>query len=252
MDADVRSNKPGVCPRCGMTLVLKIPERIEYPLEVTWTPPAPRPHEPLGTDFSRSPSRHRQHCRQLRNRARKVDASVRRQREPGVFLPRTSGSAKRRTLHSHVRSALRRHVSFACRFLSGGRDSATGRQHLLCRWPRTCRDARAFHRALPGYQLNRDSAHRAARAAGRSGKQAHLFAQSRAKISNAISAPGGTCSPPAADLIDLLHLHPFLVKGGDIQFNIIFPRPGLYRIWTQFQRSGTVNTTVFTLPVKAL
>jgi hypothetical protein len=42
------------------------------------------------------------------------------------------------------------------------------------------------------------------------------------------------------------------VRGGDIQFNIIFPRPGLYRIWTQFQRGGVVNTTVFTLPVKAL
>jgi hypothetical protein len=49
-----------------------------------------------------------------------------------------------------------------------------------------------------------------------------------------------------------LHVHPFLAKGGDIQFNLIFPRPGLYRIWTQFQRRGVVNTTVFTVPVKAL
>jgi hypothetical protein len=56
----------------------------------------------------------------------------------------------------------------------------------------------------------------------------------------------------SSDLIDLLHVHPFLVKGGDIQFNLIFPRPGLYRIWTQFQRSEVVNTTVFTVPVKAL
>jgi hypothetical protein len=56
----------------------------------------------------------------------------------------------------------------------------------------------------------------------------------------------------SSDLIDLLHVHPFLVKGGDIQFNLIFPRPGLYRIWTQFQRAGVVNTTVFTVPVKAL
>jgi len=56
----------------------------------------------------------------------------------------------------------------------------------------------------------------------------------------------------SADLIDLLHTHPFLVTGGVIQFNVIFPRDGLYRVWTQFQRSGVVNTVVFTIPVKAL
>jgi hypothetical protein len=55
------------------------------------------------------------------------------------------------------------------------------------------------------------------------------------------------------DLVDLLHLHPFLADGkGNMQFNIIFPRPGLYRVWTQIQRENTVNTLVFTIPVKAL
>ena len=56
----------------------------------------------------------------------------------------------------------------------------------------------------------------------------------------------------SADLIDLLHLHPFLSSAGNIQFNIIFPRPGLYRVWTQFQRESVVNTVIFTIPVKDL
>jgi hypothetical protein len=56
----------------------------------------------------------------------------------------------------------------------------------------------------------------------------------------------------SADLIDMLHIHPFLVNRGEIQFNIVFPRDSLYRIWTQFQRKGEVNTVVFTLLVKAL
>ena len=58
----------------------------------------------------------------------------------------------------------------------------------------------------------------------------------------------------SADLIDMLHLHPFLADPakGSMQFNAIFPRPGLYRVWTQFQRAGVVNTIVFTVPVKAL
>src|SRR6202158_5833037 len=39
MDKDVRSDKPGVCPRCGMKLVLGIPDDVEYPLELKIRPP---------------------------------------------------------------------------------------------------------------------------------------------------------------------------------------------------------------------
>ena len=57
----------------------------------------------------------------------------------------------------------------------------------------------------------------------------------------------------SSDLIDLLHLHPaFPKQGGTVQFNVFFPRPQTYRIWTQFQRKGVVNTVVFTVPVRAL
>jgi hypothetical protein len=52
------------------------------------------------------------------------------------------------------------------------------------------------------------------------------------------------------DLVDLIHTHPFLAGGPTIQFNAIFPRAGLYRIWTQFQSHGVVNTVVFTVPVR--
>ncbi len=42
----------------------------------------------------------------------------------------------------------------------------------------------------------------------------------------------------SGDLIDMLHVHPFLMSRGEIQFNIIFPREGIYRIWTQFSAAG--------------
>jgi hypothetical protein len=57
----------------------------------------------------------------------------------------------------------------------------------------------------------------------------------------------------SADLIDMIHIHPFLTdERAHMQFNVIFPRPGLYRIWTQFQRLGTVNTTQFTVLVDSI
>lgn len=57
----------------------------------------------------------------------------------------------------------------------------------------------------------------------------------------------------SADLIDVIHTHPFIADGGPrMQFNVTFPRPGLYRVWAQFQRRGHVNTVAFTLPVRPL
>jgi Heavy metal binding domain len=60
------------------------------------------------------------------------------------------------------------------------------------------------------------------------------------------------------DEIDMIHNHPIYVTDPDegaykqIQFNMIFPRAGIYKVWVQFQRAGVVNTVVFNVPVKNL
>jgi len=55
------------------------------------------------------------------------------------------------------------------------------------------------------------------------------------------------------DLLDVMHTHPLLADGGPrIQFNMIFPRARMYRVWVQFQRAGRVNTAAFNVPVAAL
>ena len=55
------------------------------------------------------------------------------------------------------------------------------------------------------------------------------------------------------DLIDTIHAHPSAADAnGKMQFDIFFPREAIYRIWIQFQRLGKVNTVAFTLPVKGL
>ena len=62
------------------------------------------------------------------------------------------------------------------------------------------------------------------------------------------------------DLVDAIHTHPAFGEapppdaGGSkrIQFNLIFPRESVYRVWVQFQRDGKVNTAAFNVPVKEL
>jgi hypothetical protein len=52
------------------------------------------------------------------------------------------------------------------------------------------------------------------------------------------------------DLIDAIHEHPIYADGKpEVQFNVFFPRAGMYRVWVQFQRNGVVNTAAFTVPV---
>jgi hypothetical protein len=55
------------------------------------------------------------------------------------------------------------------------------------------------------------------------------------------------------DLIDMMHEHPFIADGGpQVEFEIVFPRPGGYRVWVQFQSAGVVNTAHFDVPVSSL
>jgi hypothetical protein len=57
----------------------------------------------------------------------------------------------------------------------------------------------------------------------------------------------------SGDLVDLVHLHPVWEPyQNTVQFNMIFPRPGKYKLWAQFQRAGVVNTAPFELTVKSL
>lgn len=57
----------------------------------------------------------------------------------------------------------------------------------------------------------------------------------------------------SADLLDLVHAHPaWDPYQNQVQFNLIFPRPGQYTLWAQFQRHGIVNTAKVPITVTAL
>lgn len=55
------------------------------------------------------------------------------------------------------------------------------------------------------------------------------------------------------DLVTMIHGHPSIADGGKlIQMNVIFPEPGMYRVWAQVQRRKKVSTVPFTIEVKGL
>ena len=55
----------------------------------------------------------------------------------------------------------------------------------------------------------------------------------------------------SSDLVDAAHSHPAVqfssVNGPDVVFEAVFPRPGIYRMWVQFQRQGRVELAAFTV-----
>ena len=62
----------------------------------------------------------------------------------------------------------------------------------------------------------------------------------------------------SSDLIEMIHAHPIMDRdpeGTDykeVQFEQIFAREGIYRVWIQFQRKGIVNTVAFNVPITEL
>ncbi len=65
-----------------------------------------------------------------------------------------------------------------------------------------------------------------------------------------LGAPGHLVSV-SADLSAAAHSHPVVQDSptSDVAFQLLFPRPGMQRVWVQFQRRGRVITASFTIPV---
>jgi len=251
MDADVRSDKPGLCPRCGMKLVLKIPERVEYPLEVNCAPEPAQPQQPLQLTF-----------RVLQPDTGTIVNNFEIVHEKLMHLFLVSENLE---YFGHLHPTLQRDGSFtldvnlpyggmyrllADYYPSGGTPQlAVSTLFLTGRAP----DTKLVPSLAPCKSTNLTATLRTDPEELLAGLESRLtFSLSPTDNLQTYLGAWGHMLAASGDLIDLLHVHPFLVRGGDIQFNVIFPRPGLYRVWTQFQRSGEVNTTVFTLSVKSL
>jgi hypothetical protein len=254
MHPDVRSLKPGVCPRCGMTLVANLPDRIEYPLLMALNPSPPRAGKQIQFAFT---------VLDPKTGQRVKDFEVMHERLYHLFIV---SQDLQYFVHDHPEK---------------GADG-TFRFHTVLPRPEMYRILSDFYPSggtpqliaktvilpgavlTPGVKLQRDLA-------PKDGANMRISltmqpAQPVAGMKTLIffhldSADGlepylGSWSHMLAasdDLIDMIHDHPFVADGGpQMQFNMIFPRARTYRVWVQFQRKGVVNTAVFNIPVAEL
>lgn len=258
MDSDVRQQGPGKCPRCGMKLVAGLPDPLEYGLEVSLRPRQPRPgqrvklrfavkHPETGRPVSELELVHERvfHLfvisENLEHFAHEHPEPV----GPGVFeldwvfpvggmwrlladFYPTHG-----TPQLIARSVLLAGKAGATRQLAG---ELRG-ENVTAQLKLTPSEPLAGEKALLQYSL-----------APRASFEPFLGAMGHMLIAS-------------EDLIDLIHTHPFLVDGGLatppedvklVQFNVLFPRPGRYRVWAQFQRAGVVNTIPCDVTVRDL
>lgn len=256
MDADVRSKSQGKCPRCGMKLVPGLPDPDEFPLRLSVKPRAWRAGEPITLRFEvLDPKSGRRWTKLLEVHEKLFH----------LFL--ISGDLEY-FAHEHPARQKDGTFLFQTRLPKPGLYRVLGDFYPEGGTPqmavKTILSAGAKLTGLSTAQLEADLAPKAGantRIALQTeppqpiaGLKTMLFFQLDPVTSlQPYLGAWGHLLAASADLVDLIHTHPFLADGGpQTQFNIVFPRPGTYRVWAQFQRADTVNTVAFTIPVKGL
>ena len=239
MDRDVRTFGPGKCPKCGMTLVAGLPDPHEYPVDLK-----------LGRDglmtfrmLDPTTSRPVTHFLEVHEK---------------LFHLFLVSKDLRYFAHEHPVMQPDGSFQFASK-LPGG-----GQYRLLCDFYPEGGTPQLVAKTviLPGEPLPpllRDANNMAASLVTEpvkpiAGTKTMLFFKlDPADGLQPYLGAWGHMLAASEDLIDMIHGHPAFGEGaGTIQFNVIFPRAGNYKLWVQFQRLGVVNTVEFNVPVSLL
>jgi hypothetical protein len=253
MDPDIRSNKEGVCSRCGMKLRAGIPEPIEFPVDLNVLPHAIKRGEKTELEFTvRDPQNNRQ-IQHFEIVHEKLFHMFLISRDLQVFLhdhPVFGDDGKFRYNYAFPKSGLYRIL--ADFYPEGATPQLIAKTVIV---PGPSQPAPAITRDYSTKQtenmtvsLTTDPPQPIA------GTKTMLFFKIEPAdgIEKYIGAWGHMLAA-SDDLIDMIHTHPFIADGGpEMQFNVYFPRERMYRVWVQFQRKGVVNTAQFDVPVEDL
>lgn len=246
MDPGVKSKTPGKCPRCGMILELGLPEPLEYRLITQILPAAPRTGATTSLTF------------QIVHP--KTGKPVTRFRELHEKLFHLFLISEDLTYFAHehpeplpnglFRFNTQLPVPGFYRLLADCYPEG-GTPQLL---PATIHVKGPRQRFEPAAPVNLKAVLRTDPPEPIAGLKTMMFFDlSPFEGVTPWLGAWGHLLAASADLIDLVHLHPVWEPyQNSVQFNMIFPRPGKFKLWAQFQRAGVVNTAPFDVTVKAL
>ncbi len=253
MDPDVRSNKPGVCSRCGMALREGIPDPVEFHMDLSLAPPAAKVNQPEQLTFSVHDP--------WKNRPVKNFQIV----HEKLFHMFVVGQNLQFFVHDHPVFQPNGDFTYAIAFPMPGMyrvlgdfypDGAT--PQLIAKTvivPGTPPPPAVLPRDYSTKQTENLQVEMTTDPPQPIAAQKTLI-YFRLKPGDGLEKYIGAWAHMLAasdDLIDLIHTHPFIADGGpQLEFTMEFPRSRTYRVWVQFQRKGVVNTAHFDIPVKEL
>ena len=250
MDPDVRSNHAGNCRRCGMTLIGGVPEPVEFHTDVVSFPPAPQPGRLSVLQFAiHDPWKDRPvpafnlvHEKLFHAFVVSQDLEFFEHGHPtfvggGRFqYPITFPKpGMYRVLGDFYPEGGLPQLSSSTVFVAG--DPPAPKTHVRDYAEKTTANLTVSLESIPAQPV----------ATART--QLRFMVRGSHPLEQYLGVWGHMLIA-SSDLIDMMHEHPFLADGGErVEFEIVFPRPGLHRVWVQFQSDGVVNTAHFDVPV---
>lgn len=250
MDPDVRSHNPGSCRRCGMTLVAGIPDPVEFHLDLAVVPRPPQPAQPAALQFLiHDPWKDRPvasynivHEKLFHAFVVSEDLQFFRHAHPtfvadGVFqLPITFPHAGMfRVLGDFYPAGATPQLATETIYVPG--DAPPPVQLTRDYTAKSSANVRVSLATIPEQAV--------------AGMRTQLrFTIDPTEGLEQYLGAWGHMLAVSNDLIDMIHQHPYRVDEHQmIEFEMVFPRPQVYRLWVQFQRKGVVNTVRFDVPV---
>jgi Heavy metal binding domain len=250
MDPDVRSNAPGSCRRCGMTLLAGIPDPVEFHLDLTTTPSPPESARTTTLQFAvHDPWKDRP----------VHDFVVVHER---LFHAFVVGQDLNYFNHGHPTLQGDGVFTYPVVLPTGGMfrvlgdfypDGAT--PQLIAETVVVPGDAPAPAGLTRDYSTKTDQNLTVslnmlpAQATAGTRTQMEFHVEPADGFQKYLGAWGHMLAA-SDDLIDMIHLHPLRAVDNDVRFDVVFPRAHAYRVWVQFQRKGVVNTVHFDVPVE--
>lgn len=258
MDPDVRSDKPGKCPRCGMTLKLGIPDQSEFPMELTITPADVRPGEKIELHFALKDPKTGQTVKNYQIVHEKL------------FHMFIVSNDLKYFLHDHPVLQPDGSFIFYQVFPKAGMYRViadiyptSGSPQLIPKTvfvsanandPVPLEEAKLAPDLTLQHGVNTDAQVVLDPVKPICGTKTHVwFKFNTADGMEKYLGSWAHMLIASDDTIDLIHQHPLIADGGDqMQFDIIFPRARTYRVWVQIKRKGVVNTFAVNIPVLTL